>query len=112
MCIRDSYAGTRIPLELVSLKDSKAHILLFLEAAFLVVGCYAPLVPFFYISHKALEWVDLGAAVLERGSSAGPVPLWPPPASQPLVAAPGAQPKTSGRKTWLETPRHDKWLAQ
>jgi len=50
---------------------------------------------------KALEWVDLGAAVLQRGASTGP----------PLVAATGARPKTSGRKTWLETPRHDKWLA-
>ena len=59
---------------------------------------------------KALEWVDLGAAVLERGPSTGPVSLWPPP-SQPLVAGLGARPKTSGRKTWLETPQHDKWLA-
>ena len=56
---------------------------------------------------KALEWVDIGAAVLERGPSDGPVPLWPPPASQPL----GARPKASGRKIWLETPRHEKWLA-
>jgi len=56
---------------------------------------------------KALEWVDLGAAVLERGPSDGPVPLWPPPASQSASQPLGARPKASGRKIWLETPRHE-----
>lgn len=61
---------------------------------------------------QALEWVDFGAAVLERGpSSDGPVPLWPLPASQTASQPLGARPKASGRKIWLETPRHEKWLA-
>ena len=58
---------------------------------------------------QALEWVDLSAAAIED-CQARP-PLQPSPAPPPPAATSGP-PKKSGRKMWLETPWHDKWLAQ
>ena len=51
----------------MSLKDSKAHILLFLEAAFLVVGCYAPLVPFFLHFKQGTRVGRLGCGGTREG---------------------------------------------